>query len=61
MTEKSASIPWTGAGKKGLGMIGTESGALMDDSHGFASRFGDDRRAPTPKESLVATLERGGA
>jgi hypothetical protein len=30
MSEKSASVLWSGAGKKGLGKISTESGALMD-------------------------------
>ena len=54
MTEKSASVLWTGAGKKGLGKISTESGALMDYPYGFASRFGDERRGTNPEEILGA-------
>jgi len=54
MSEKSASVLWTGAGKNGLGKISTESGALMDYPYGFASRFGDDRRGTNPEEILGA-------
>jgi len=54
MTEKSASVAWTGAGKKGLGKISTESGALRDYPYGFASRFGDDRHGTNPEELLGA-------
>jgi osmotically inducible protein OsmC len=54
MSEKSASVMWTGAGKQGLGTVSTESGALMDYPYGFASRFGDDRRGTNPEEILGA-------
>jgi osmotically inducible protein OsmC len=54
MTEKSASVLWTGSGKQGLGEVSTESGALMDYPYGFASRFGDDRRGTNPEEILGA-------
>lgn len=54
MTEKSASVLWTGAGKQGLGQISTESGALLEYPYGFASRFGDDRRGTNPEEILGA-------
>jgi osmotically inducible protein OsmC len=54
MTEKSASVAWTGAGKKGLGKISTETGALKDYPYGFASRFGDDRHGTNPEEILGA-------
>ncbi|MEP6873569.1 MAG: OsmC family protein [Burkholderiales bacterium] len=54
MSEKSASVLWTGAGKKGLGRISTGSGALKDYPYGFASRFGDDRRGTNPEEILGA-------
>ncbi|MES2717052.1 MAG: OsmC family peroxiredoxin [Pseudomonadota bacterium] len=54
MTEKSANVAWAGAGKQGLGKISTESGALQDHPYGFASRFGDDRRATNPEEILGA-------
>jgi osmotically inducible protein OsmC len=54
MTEKSASVLWTGAGKQGLGQISTETGALVDYPYGFASRFGDDRRGTNPEEILGA-------
>lgn len=54
MSEKSASVMWTGAGRQGLGKVGTESGALMDYPYGFASRFGDDRRGTNPEEILGA-------
>ena len=54
MTEKSASVLWTGAGKKGEGKISTESGALLDYPYGFATRFGNDRRGTNPEEILGA-------
>jgi len=54
MSEKSASVMWSGAAKKGLGKVSTESGALMDYPYGFASRFGDDRRGTNPEEILGA-------
>jgi lipoyl-dependent peroxiredoxin len=54
MTEKSASVAWSGPGKKGLGQISTETGALKDYPYGFASRFGDDRRGTNPEEILGA-------
>jgi lipoyl-dependent peroxiredoxin len=54
MSEKSASVLWTGAGKSGQGKVSTESGALMDYPYGFASRFGDDRRGTNPEEILGA-------
>jgi len=54
MTQKTGSGPGTGAGKKGLGKVNNESGALMDYPYGFASRFGDDRRGTNPEEILGA-------
>lgn len=54
MSEKTASVMWTGAGKQGLGQISTETGALLDYPYGFASRFGDDRRGTNPEEILAA-------
>jgi osmotically inducible protein OsmC len=54
MTDRSASVLWTGAGKQGQGKVSTESGALMDYPYGFASRFGDDRRGTNPEEILGA-------
>ena len=54
MTEKSASVDWTGAGKAGQGRISTETGALKEYPYGFASRFGDDRRGSNPEEILGA-------
>lgn len=54
MTDKSASVLWSGSGKKGLGEISTESGALVDYPYGFASRFGDDRCGTNPDEILGA-------
>jgi osmotically inducible protein OsmC len=54
MGEKSASVHWEGAGKKGQGKISTETGALKDYPYGFASRFEDDRRGSNPEEILGA-------
>jgi osmotically inducible protein OsmC len=54
MTEKTASVHWEGAGKKGLGQISTETGALHSYPYGFASRFEDDRRGTNPEEILGA-------
>ena len=52
--EKSASVHWQGAGKDGKGEISTETGALNKASYGFASRFGEDRKATNPEEILGA-------
>lgn len=54
MSEKSASVHWEGSGKKGLGQISTEAGALERYPYGFSSRFGDDRRGTNPEEILGA-------
>lgn len=54
MSEKHASVHWEGAGKAGTGKISTETGALSGYPHGFASRFGDDRRGTNPEELLGA-------
>ena len=54
MNEKTATIHWEGAGKKGQGQISTETGALRDYPYGFASRFEDDRRGTNPEEILGA-------
>ena len=54
MIEKKASVHWEGQGKKGVGKISTETGALKDSPYGFASRFEDDRRATNPEEILGA-------
>ena len=54
MTEKTANVHWEGQGKKGLGKISTETGALKDYPYGFASRFEDDRRGTNPEEILGA-------
>jgi len=54
MNEKSASVHWEGQGKKGVGRISTETGALKDYPYGFASRFEDDRRGTNPEEILGA-------
>jgi osmotically inducible protein OsmC len=54
MNEKTATVHWEGQGKKGLGQISTESGALKQYPYGFASRFEDDRRGTNPEEILGA-------
>jgi lipoyl-dependent peroxiredoxin len=54
MSEKTASVLWTGSGKQGKGQISTQSGALMDYPYGFASRFADDHRGSNPEELLGA-------
>ena len=54
MVEKTASVRWEGAGKKGIGKISTETGALKDYPYGFASRFEDDRKGTNPEEILGA-------
>ena len=54
MTEKTASVHWEGQGKKGLGTINTETGALKQYPYGFANRFEDDRRGTNPEEILGA-------
>jgi osmotically inducible protein OsmC len=54
MNEKNATVHWVGQGKKGLGQISTETGALKQYPYGFASRFEDDRRGTNPEELLGA-------
>jgi osmotically inducible protein OsmC len=54
MSEKTATVHWEGQGKQGLGRISTETGALRDVPYGFASRFGDDKKASNPEEILGA-------
>ena len=54
MNGKTASVHWKGQGRKGLGKISTETGALKDYPYGFASRFEDDRRGTNPEEILGA-------
>jgi osmotically inducible protein OsmC len=54
MIEKTASVHWEGSGKKGRGLISTETGALKSYPYGFASRFEDDRRGTNPEEILGA-------
>jgi osmotically inducible protein OsmC len=54
MIEKTATVHWEGSGKKGLGQISTETGALQSHPYGFASRFEDDRRNTNPEEILAA-------
>lgn len=54
MIEKTASVHWKGPGKKGLGQISTETGALKRYPYGFASRFEDDRLGTNPEEILGA-------
>jgi osmotically inducible protein OsmC len=47
-------VHWEGAGKKGVGRISTETGALKDAPYGFGTRFEDDRRGTNPEEILGA-------
>ncbi len=54
MIEKTATIDWQGQGKKGVGKISTQTGALTDYPYGFGSRFEDDRRGTNPEEILAA-------
>lgn len=54
MTEKTATIHWTGSGTTGKGAVSTETGALKAYPYGFASRFEDDRRGTNPEEILAA-------
>ena len=54
MIEKTASVHWDGPGKKGQGLISTETGALERYPYGFGSRFEDDRRGTNPEELLAA-------
>ena len=54
MTEKTASVHWEGQGKKGVGQISTETGALKAYPYGFASRFEGDARGTNPEEILGA-------
>ena len=54
MIQKNASGHWEGQGKKGVGSISTETGALKAYPYGFGSRFEDDRKGTNPEEILGA-------
>ena len=54
MIEKTASVEWEGTGKRGVGHISTQTGALKSYPYGFASRFEDARRGTNPEELLGA-------
>jgi osmotically inducible protein OsmC len=54
MSDKTASVHWQGAGKKGVGHISTQTDALKSYPYGFGSRFEDDRRGTNPEELLAA-------
>jgi len=54
MSDKTASVHWEGAGKKGVGKISTQTDALKSYPYGFGSRFEDDRRGTNPEELLAA-------
>lgn len=54
MIEKTGSVHWEGAGKKGVGKISTETGALKAWPYGFASRFEGDVKGTNPEEILGA-------
>jgi len=54
MNEKTASVHWEGQGRKRLGKISTETGALKTYPYGFTSRFEDDRRGTNPVEIVGA-------
>ena len=54
MIERTASVHWEGPGKKGVGQISTETGALKNYPYGFASRFEGDRKGTNPEEILGA-------
>ena len=54
MADKTATVQWEGQGKKGVGMITTQTDALKAYPYGFGSRFEDDRRGTNPEELLAA-------
>ena len=54
MADKTATVHWDGAGKKGVGKISTQTDALKAYPYGFGSRFEDDRRGTNPEELLAA-------
>src|ERR1700676_5728407 len=54
MSDKTATVPWAGRGKQGVGQISTQTEALKSYPYGFASRFEDDKRGTNPEELLAA-------
>jgi osmotically inducible protein OsmC len=54
MIEKKGLVHWEGQGKKGVGKISTETGALKGYPYGFASRFEGDVKGTNPEEILGA-------
>lgn len=53
MIEKNAKATWEGDLKDGHGVIGTESGAVIDQPYGFNTRF-DDKPGTNPEELIGA-------
>lgn len=54
MSDKTATVHWEGAGKKGVGRISTQTDALKSYPYGYGSRFEDDRHGTNPEELLAA-------
>jgi osmotically inducible protein OsmC len=52
--EKTSSVHWEGAGRRGKGAISTQTAALNAYPYGFGSRFQDERRGTNPEELLAA-------
>jgi osmotically inducible protein OsmC len=53
MIKKSASVIWSGSGKKGIGEITTQSGVLQSTPYGFGTRF-EDKPGTNPEELIGA-------
>ena len=51
--KKSGSAKWCGTLKEGRGHVSTESGALLDQPYGFATRF-EDQPGTNPEELVGA-------
>ena len=58
-TDKTAGVHWEGQGKKGLGHISTETGALKAYPYGFAARFEADRRGANPEKTVNVGRDAG--
>lgn len=54
MTERSASVQWTGSGMSGRGHMSTETGALQRQPYGHPSSIEGDELATDPEEILAA-------
>ena len=57
--KRTATAVWNGTLKEGKGNLTTQSGVLSQQLYSFATRFGEDGKAGTNPEELIAAAHAG--